>query len=306
MKYLEDGAHNILLAVDFSQSSMRSFDAAVRMARVFGAKLHILHVNEEETLFGGHNSEDSSRFLREVAERRSDWMEEFERTAGEQAVDASSMLRDGEPADTILEVAEEVDASMIVVGTQGARGFGSVLAGSVAKKVLRHAERPVLVISRMAGVAPAQSGGSFERVIYPTDFSEASKSGLKLSELLTRRTGATLTLVNVLRMPKLIPAMPGEAPIAIPQTVATRLREGLESQMEGLVAGLDAEHVDGYVAINADAAEGICDMARQADADLILIPRHSKHRARTYLFGRTAENLAKIAPVPVLLFNPRA
>jgi nucleotide-binding universal stress UspA family protein len=233
-------------------------------------------------------------------------MQSFEAAALEQRVDATAMLRDGDPADTILTIADETHAGIIVIGTQGGRGLGSVLPGSVAKKVLRHAERPVLVISRMAGVAPPESGGSFEHVVYPTDFSPASRSGLRLAELFARRTGAILSLVHVLRLPKVLPAIPGEKPIVMPRGVAARLREDLEGQMEGLIAGLDTEHVSGHVAVNASPAEGIADMARQDGIDLILIPRHSKHGVSTYFFGRTAENLARIAPVPVLLFNPSA
>lgn len=306
MKYLEDGTHNILLAVDFSQPTKRAFDAAIRMARVFGAKLHILHVNEEDEMFGHHGSDEVTRFLAEVAQRRSAWMEAFESASSENGVDAEALLRDGRPADTILEVADEVNAGMIVIGTQGARGLGNVLPGSTAKRVLRRAERPVLVISRLAGVAPAESGGSFEHVVYPTDFSPASRSGLHLAELFARRTTCTLSLINVLRMPRLIPSMPGEQPLVIPESVATHLREGLERQMAELVAGLDAEHVDSFVAINANPADGIVDMAKSSGIDLILIPRHSSHGVASYVFGRTAEKLAKLAPVPVLLFNPRA
>ena len=39
-----------------SQTSKRAFDAAVRMARAFGARLHLLHVNEEEQYFLGHDA----------------------------------------------------------------------------------------------------------------------------------------------------------------------------------------------------------------------------------------------------------
>lgn len=307
MQYLEDGTHNILLAVDFTQPTKRSFDAAVRMCRVFGAKLHVLHVNEEDELFGSsHSSEEVEKFVKDVIARRARWMESFEDTANELGIDADVILRDGRPADTILKVADEVDAGMIVMGTQGARGVSGLLTGSVAKRVLRRAERPVLVISREAGVAPAESGGSFEHVVYPTDFSDASRSGLYLAELFARRTECKLSLINVLRMPRLIPSMPGEQPIVIPQRVADELRVGLENQMAELVAGLDAEHVDSFIAINANASYGIVDAAKASGVDLILMPRHSQHSVSTYFTGRTAENLIKIAPVPVLLFDPRA
>ncbi len=305
MKYLEDGVKTILLAVDFSQPTQRAFDAAIRAARTFGAALIILHANEEDSLFGGHSSEELTNFLDDIVRRRTDWMSTFEQQAAELGVRARSILRDGDPAETILQVAEETDADLIVIGTQGARGLVSVLPGSVAKKVLRGADRPIMVISRMAGVAPAESGGSFERIVYPTDFSEASRAGLRVAELLVDKTDAALTLVNVVRLPRIIPSLPGEPPIMLPDRAVEHLQENFEKQMEELVAELPGDEIDSVVAVNADPAGGICDIASQSGVDLIVIARHSKHGAGSMVFGHTAEKVVKTAPVPVLLFNPR-
>lgn len=52
----------------------------------------------------------------------------------------------GRPADTLVEVAAEVGADQIVIGSHGRRGLERVLLGSVAERVLRLADRPVLVV----------------------------------------------------------------------------------------------------------------------------------------------------------------
>jgi len=54
--------------------------------------------------------------------------------------------RDGDTANTILGVAAEVDADVIVVGTRGLSGVKAMLLGSVSHTVLQHADRAVLVV----------------------------------------------------------------------------------------------------------------------------------------------------------------
>lgn len=52
----------------------------------------------------------------------------------------------GRPADTVCDVAKEVGADQIVVGSHGRRGFERLILGSVAERIIRLAECPVLVV----------------------------------------------------------------------------------------------------------------------------------------------------------------
>lgn len=52
----------------------------------------------------------------------------------------------GRPAHTIVEVADEIDAHSIVIGSHGRSGVSRVLLGSVAESVMRNADRPVTVV----------------------------------------------------------------------------------------------------------------------------------------------------------------
>ena len=54
--------------------------------------------------------------------------------------------RDGSIAGAILDVADELDAEAIVLGSRGLTGVKSLLLGSVSHAVLQHADRPVMVV----------------------------------------------------------------------------------------------------------------------------------------------------------------
>jgi nucleotide-binding universal stress UspA family protein len=61
-------------------------------------------------------------------------------------VSARGVVREGGPARTILEVADEENASLIVLGTRGPSNAAELLLGSVSTEVLRYARCPVLAV----------------------------------------------------------------------------------------------------------------------------------------------------------------
>ena len=157
----------------------------------------------------------------------------------------------------------------------------------------------------MAGVAPLSAKASFENIIYPTDFSESSKRGIADCEGILDKTGANLTLVHILRLPRVLPVLPGEAMISVPHKAVDHLMDLLKTQMAALQAHLGREKVNSELGMHADPAVGIAEMAGHGGVDLIIMPRHSSHGIGDYFFGSTAERLVKMAPVPVLEFTPR-
>ena len=71
---------------------------------------------------------------------------EAARAAEEAGVSAQTFPRQGDPADAILDVAEERDADLIVVGNKGMTGAKRFLLGSVPNRVSHHAPCSVLII----------------------------------------------------------------------------------------------------------------------------------------------------------------
>jgi nucleotide-binding universal stress UspA family protein len=65
---------------------------------------------------------------------------------GETGVDVETYARQGDPADAILDVAEEQNADLIIVGNKGMTGAKRFLLGSVPNKVSHHAPCSVLII----------------------------------------------------------------------------------------------------------------------------------------------------------------
>jgi nucleotide-binding universal stress UspA family protein len=138
----------IVVGTDGSVTAQRAVDEAARLARAFDSELHV--VTAYKALRGakivgapdgavkvwGPLPDDLARSINEEAGARV-------RATG---VAVTTHLREREPADALLEVADELDAQLIVVGNQGMAGAKRLL-GSVPNKVSHHARRNVLIVS---------------------------------------------------------------------------------------------------------------------------------------------------------------
>ncbi|MBI3287080.1 MAG: universal stress protein [Chloroflexi bacterium] len=138
----------ILVPTDFSPGAEPALRWAATLRQVFGAELILLHVlNLNMAALAGLPSD----FLRvpaagELLQRiRDESVEEMSRLAAKYP-GARTLIREGSPRPVILEVAKEVGADLIVMGTHGWTGLTQLLFGSVAEHVVRHSPVPVLTV----------------------------------------------------------------------------------------------------------------------------------------------------------------
>jgi len=138
----------ILFPTDFSPGAEPAVRWALGLARAFGAELVILHVLDLSLagLAGLPTQVAMMPAVDELIERvRAETAAEMKRLAA-RFPDARTIVREGSARPTILQVAGEVDADLIVMGTHGRTGLAHVLFGSVAAHVVRHSRIPVLTV----------------------------------------------------------------------------------------------------------------------------------------------------------------
>jgi nucleotide-binding universal stress UspA family protein len=132
----------ILVPTDGSEGSAHVALQAIDLAEQYGATIHALYVVDEDVpaLIGDVTGAER---LSEQGQRA---VERVERMARAHDVEAVSELREGDPAETILDCAEEIDADAIVAGTHGRSGLERRVIGSVAERLVRHAACPVMTV----------------------------------------------------------------------------------------------------------------------------------------------------------------
>ncbi len=104
----------------------------------------------------------------------------------------TAMLRQGDPKDVVVKVADEIDASLIIMGSRGLQGLKAILDNSVSQYVFQLSSRPMLLVKD-----DLYNVRSIKRVLVALDKSDSAKQGLKLAiNLLRDVKGGELVLVH--------------------------------------------------------------------------------------------------------------
>ncbi len=141
---------SIVVGTDGSDTATQAVRQAIELARSVGARIDLVSAYEpvsdarlrEESI---HVPED----LQWMINPREDVQATLEAAASEiraAGVEVEVFARQGDPADAILDVAEERGSDLIVVGNKGMTGAKRFLLGSVPNKVSHHAPCSVLII----------------------------------------------------------------------------------------------------------------------------------------------------------------
>jgi nucleotide-binding universal stress UspA family protein len=143
----------ILVPVDFSPHSAAALVWAAKMSDCLGAPLRVLHVaHDPESAPGYYVRSKRKKHLRRIEEAAAEMMAEFLAQVAkdnphiEPLQDLESMLVLGIPVTRILEIADRIGASAIVMGSQGRTGLPHLLLGSKAERVAQLSPVPVTIV----------------------------------------------------------------------------------------------------------------------------------------------------------------
>ena len=179
-------AGKILFAVDFSPFSESMLGCVAELAQTGMDEIIVVHVME------GAPSEKNEERLAELA-----------RKAGEQGLEVRTRLLTGHPVSAIVDAAREEDVDLIYVGSHGKGFLHRHILGSVSDKVVRLADRPVMVIK--CDIKEKKDGYDCEQacsrllghILVANDF---SKYADRVNPALTRFAQAFCTRVTLLNV----------------------------------------------------------------------------------------------------------
>jgi universal stress protein A len=134
----------ILYATDFSAGARPAFDVACTLAGDKDSSLVILHVERSPlATLGGTTAVPP---LPNEYDLEKLWEKLKDIQPARAGIAVEHRLEYGDPAKMILEVAQEIGADLIVMGTHGRTGLRRLLMGSVAERIVRTASCPVLTV----------------------------------------------------------------------------------------------------------------------------------------------------------------
>jgi nucleotide-binding universal stress UspA family protein len=141
---------SIVVGTDGSETASEAVRQAVELAKDIGARIRLVSAYEpvSRARLREEKSEtpDDLQWMVNPREDVDATLEEAAERVKEAGLDVETFARQGDPADAILDVAEETGADLIIVGNKGMTGAKRFLLGSVPNKVSHHAPCSVLII----------------------------------------------------------------------------------------------------------------------------------------------------------------
>lgn len=290
----------ILCAYDFSETAALALQQARRLADRHDARLVLAHVVEPIPLgpYPNISAPTSDLAISEIAEKR---VEEEARALRASGRDVDVIVRLGEPGSTLVSVAEEVGADLVVLGTRGLTGVRHVLLGSTAEAVVRRAPMPVLTVHP----DDALLDDPIETILVPTDLSPAAEIAADaFVELFANGEKPRILLAYADRTPPYLE--PFKHSVLELTGQPDPIKEDLLEQMASLARALEAEGfvVERHV-IDGEAAEAIPAFAEECGAGMIVLSTQGRSAIVNALLGRTAQRIVQHAPCPTLTVRAR-
>ena len=293
----------IIVGVDFSPESEIAIAHAIVMARRLGTTVTLALatdiIDSPEGLspglmasyakYGMDLKARLSEDLAKLAELR-------EQTSG-QGVEISEVVLDGLPEDQLPVLAKQVDAAMVAVGTHGRTGFRRLSMGSIAERVVRAEERPVLVAR-----GPAPQNG-YQHIVLGLDFSPPSRKAVQAARRYLA-PGGKLDLVHCWQLPMWSYA--SSAPLFgdnVAQFQSELLANILETGKRWLGEIRDLDGRVEFHSLERSPAAGIDAWATDHGADLIVVGSHGYRGLQRWLIGSVAEAVVRHAPCSVVVVH---
>ena len=135
---------NIVLAFDGSEYSNRALQYAKSFAERFEATLWLVHIFTHTSDLLGY--EDYEKFYSKRKASGQTLLDQALQELSRTRLDVKKELQEGPEAESILNIAKNCQADLIVMGTRGHGTLKGLLVGSVSRKVIHHSSCPVMVV----------------------------------------------------------------------------------------------------------------------------------------------------------------
>jgi len=294
---------HILLAVDGSKGSQQAIDTVA--ATHFPESTHVTLVHVVTRYIPPETALPKS-----IATSRRD---DEDRHAEAILDDATSRLKkdhltvdvqrvEGHPAEQIIDAALALKADLIVMGALGVTGWIRVLLGSISTTVVKHSPCPVWVVKRPVKTRRMD-------VLIASDGSENARLAIQTACSLPYPSGTVCHLLHV--VPSVNEALQLTGPQADPPVLSPMFSLGEHHRQHGdRVIKEDTETLAPYFSevrpaiVEGDCRKRIIEVAREVEADLIVMGSKGLSGIREFLIGSVSHKVLKHTESSVLISPP--
>jgi nucleotide-binding universal stress UspA family protein len=267
---------SVLVALDGSELSETILGRVRPLVGGDGGETFLVHVTES----GVETARAGDAYLAKVQEALS-----------ADHVASTAILKTGDdPAQRILEAAEECEAQLIAMTTHGRSGIARWARGSIAERVLRHSRVPVFLVNPVAkdeARTDDEGGARIERIVVALDGSDRAAAILPLVGEIADRFNAEIVLAHVIEGAD-------EAARAEARAEASKWMAAMEAKVADYGCGVRQRLVSG------EPAATMLEICKTEWAGLLAITTHGRTGAGRWIYGSVAEQILREVDCPVL------
>lgn len=280
-------ANKILVPIDFSEQSLIALDQSFNLAKEYDAEITLLHVLEEGGMLAKFFSKEQHEDLKKNVQAQLDKL-----AAGEEKknkIKINTLVAKGIIYEKINEVSELINASMIIMGTNGDEGMKKRFIGSNALRVARESKIPVITIKGK------HHRKGCKNIVLPLDLSKETREKVsKAIELSKIFGGAAIRVVSVLFTTDEF--VVNRITRQLGQVKSFLEKENIECTAE-IIKGIKGEET---------LAQNILEYAQKVEGDLIMIMTQQEVDFTQYFIGSSAQEIINHSVIPVLSIRPAA
>lgn len=283
----------ILVPVDFSDRSRKALEVSSKFAPVVGGKVtpfySHLPISELDEPYALGMSTKMYKSFEDIESTLTKRVKELSKEVVEEQYLDDPIVTMGNAAQSIVDTSEDFD--YIIMSSHGRTGFSRFLLGSVAEKVLRLSNIPVMIVENESNVE------DFKKILVTTDFSDNATGAFQYALDIAQRTGGTIDLLHVLSFDHLDD---DQKDLSLRKIREERLKISMKEHFHSI-----SDRVNSKVIITQGSPhEAIHNHVKDNDYHLIVMATVGRTGFNYLMMGSTTANVVRNVKNAVLSVKP--
>ena len=308
----------ILLPVDGSSYSNTAINTLEALKLSRENEITVMTVVPEPTLLGGITVEKltgtKSAITTTQEEEASELLQGPVQLLSKSGFKVESLVRRGNPAQEILKVADDLHASLIVMGAKGLTDYTSFNLGSVTQKVMKYSHASVMLAKKKTAGAnndlqQEDKAITMDQVLFATDGSKYADMAAQFLLDLPIPLQSQITVITVCQFYIQTLLTEPSFDLKIDKELLASLQSAEESEANKIIArNIQQFSTKGYkttsLIMEGAASKAILKTASEKSPDIIVMGAKGLTGTELFLLGGVSERVARRAPCSVLIVKP--
>ncbi|MBQ2511712.1 MAG: universal stress protein [Bacteroidales bacterium] len=263
--------NKIVVGFDFSSGAANAVDLAIDIAVRFATDLRLVYVMEKK--------EDEGPIRAEI-ERRNAAVAHLLK-----GINMDYVLRKGNPSEQLAKECEQLNASLLVVGTHGSAGFKKGLFGRNNYRTVELSPSPVLLVRE-----DFNFNKKLEHIVLPLDSSDDTRQKAGQAALFAKYFGSTIHILGLYTSSS--PSI-------------RRVVNNYVAMVERYLTSQEVAFVKEFVEVKGNVTTDTLEYADRVNADLIAIMTEQESSLQNLIMGTFAQQMITASRIPVLTVRPK-